>query len=225
MGFPLLTGPISLFTALEQGTDFAAHAATTNLVGQVSTCVFCFVYAFVASRYGAWLSAACGIVAFLLATVFWSQLPWSLAGAIALFIIGLTILHQAFPKLPRRKPATAAPWWELPARMFVAGSFVLAITTVSSQLGAQLSGLIAPFPVFVLILVVFTHLQDGHSAAVAMTKGVLLGSPAFGCFFVAVALGLQSLSIPVAYSCAAAFGIGCSGGLLLFRMRRVRTPV
>jgi hypothetical protein len=225
MGFPLLTGPISIFTALEQGADFASQAATTNLVGQVSTCVFCFVYACAALRYGAWVSAACGLVTFFIATAVWSQFHWPLAGAIALFMISLAGLNRAISKPPGSTPARAAPWWELPARMLVAGCFVFAITTASTRLGAQLSGLIAPFPVFVLILVVFTHLQDGSGAAVAMAKGVLLGSPAFGIFFIAVALGLPNFPIPVAYAGAAVLSVGFSAALLLFRMGRVRISV
>jgi hypothetical protein len=45
MGIPLVTGPISLFTAFEQGTAYAQRAAVANFVGQVSTCIFCFSYA------------------------------------------------------------------------------------------------------------------------------------------------------------------------------------
>lgn len=34
VGFPLTSGPISVFLALEQGTDYAAAAAITSLVAQ-----------------------------------------------------------------------------------------------------------------------------------------------------------------------------------------------
>lgn len=216
MGIPLLTGPISVFTALEQGADFARQAAVANLVGQISTCIFCFVYALAAARWGAWISAVCGVLGFLVATFVWNQFHWSLAGAVALFAFGLVVLLWFFPKPPGNTPGRTAPWWELPARMLVAGCFVLAITLISARLGPQLSGLIAPFPVFVLILVVFSHLHDGSNASAVMTKGVVLGSPAFGAFFMAVAVGLEHLPIIAVYIGATLLSVGVGGAMLRF---------
>ncbi|MFT3717485.1 hypothetical protein [Pseudorhodoferax sp.] len=214
MGIPLLTGPISIFTAVEQGADFARQSAAANLVGQVSTCIFCFVYAATAARREAWASAACGILGFFVATLVWSQFHWSLLTAALFFSVSLAVLGWSFPKLPTSAPGRTAPKWELPARMVVAGCFVLAITLVSAHLGPQLSGLTAPFPVFVLILVVFTHLHDGNGASAAMTKGVILGSPAFGAFFMTVAAGLERLPITVVYLGATLLSVGVGGGML-----------
>jgi hypothetical protein len=214
MGIPLVTGPISVFTVLEHGADFARHAAVTNLVGQVSGCVFCFAYAHAAMRFRSWSSAASGIAAFLVATLVWSRVDWTLPYAITLLILGLGLLALAIPE----KHAPAAPWWDLPMRMVVASCFVLAITSLSGHLGAQLSGLLAPFPVFVLILAVFTHLHHGGAAAAKMMRGVILGSPAFGAFFVVVAVGLLRLPVAATYVCATLVSLLVSGcGYLLLR--------
>lgn len=222
MGTPLVTGPISMFTALEQGASFASHAAIANLVGQVSGCLFCFAYACAARRFGAWASAACGVLSFSIATLAWNEIDWNLTGAIVLLAASLCILIRIFPRMPALDLARIAPWWELPARMVVASCFVLAMSAVTEHLGAQLSGLITPFPVFVLILVVFTHLHCGANAAAAMMRGVVLGSPAFGAFFSIVALGLANGSLVATYIGAALASIGASGIVYLLVCKPTR---
>jgi len=221
MGIPLLTGPISVFTAIEHGAGFASQAAIANLVGQVSGCVFCCAYARAATRFGAWTCATCGILSFSIATLVSSHVHWTLMGAIILLAASLGLLRWGFPKTPTRNLARIAPWWELPVRMAVASCFVLAITAATGHLGAQLSGLIAPFPVLVLILVVFTHLHDGGDTATAMMRGVILGSPAFGAFFVVVAVGLAHVPVVATYVGAALVSVVVSSCVYLL----VRQPI
>ncbi|NIJ17944.1 hypothetical protein [Sphingobium vermicomposti] len=71
--------------------------------------------------------------------------------------------------------------------MAVSATFVLALTTATGHIGPQLSGLLMPFPVFVLILAMFCHLRDGGKAAGAMMRGVVLGSLSFAAFFAVTA--------------------------------------
>jgi hypothetical protein len=213
MGVPLVTGPISVFTAIEQGAAFARHAAIGNLVGQVSTCVFCFAYARSATRLGTWLSTLCGITAFIAATVVWNLMDWTLPSAMVLLIIGLGLLILIMPTTQQNAGVRMSPWWDLPLRMIVASGFVLAITSITGHLGPQLSGLIAPFPVFVLILAVFTHANYGGDAVAAMMRGVVIGSLSFGAFFSVVAVGLMRYSVPATYSVAILASIATSGAV------------
>ena len=219
MGIPLVTGPISVVTALEHGSNFASHAAVTNLVGQVSGCVFCFAFARSAIRFGALGSATCGITAFIVATLVWSLVDWTLASAIMLLVSSLSLLVLTIPKMSSGHRAHVTPWWDLPIRMVIAACFVLAITSLSEHLGAQLSGLIAPFPVFVLILAIFTHMYYGGAAAASMMRGVILGSPAFGAFFVVVAVGLLHFPVALTYVCATLVSVSVSGCVYLLLHR------
>jgi drug/metabolite transporter (DMT)-like permease len=50
MGFPLTTGPIFLFLALEQGTEFAEQAAVGALLGLVGLSAFAWIYAVAKGR-------------------------------------------------------------------------------------------------------------------------------------------------------------------------------
>jgi hypothetical protein len=191
MGVPLITGPVSIITAIEQGAVFAREAAVANLVGQVSTCLFCFAFAQATLRFGVWACLAIGVATFFAATMLWSQVGWSLVSALALLVASLFVLARSIPAAKDRIPARIAPAWDLPARMLVSAAFVLAITGVTPHLGPQLSGLVAPFPVFTLVLAGFTHLTQGPIPARAMMRGVIIGSLSFAAFFTVVASCLE----------------------------------
>ena len=47
-GLPLTSGPVSVFLALEQGKDFAAHTANATLAGLIAVAAFSLSYALVA---------------------------------------------------------------------------------------------------------------------------------------------------------------------------------
>ena len=77
--------------------------------------------------------------------------------------------------MPKGMPSAIAlkpPRWDLPARMLVATGFVLVITAVANQLGPQLSGLIAPFPVFGLVFAAFAHAQQGSEACAVVRQNL-----------------------------------------------------
>ena len=106
----------------------------------------------------------------------------------------------------------AIPQWDLPLRMTVSAAFVLAMTQIAGLIGPQMSGLIAPFPTFVLILAVFTHREAGGEAAANLARGVVLGSLTFAAFFLCVGLGLQWVGV-WAYLLAALASVGVSAAV------------
>lgn len=113
--------------------------------------------------------------------------------------------------LPRRAvpaPAFAPPWWDLPARMVAATLFVLGLTTAARALGPQLSGLLAPFPVYGVVLAVFSHLRQGSPAATQLVRGNAVGSLAFVAFFAIAGVALGRLPLGAAYLLAALGSLG-----------------
>ena len=109
--------------------------------------------------------------------------------------------------------------FDLTLRMLVSAAFVLLITFLTGHVGAKLSGLLAPFPVFVLILSVFTHHQMGPGAASNLVRGVIIGSFSFAAFFAVVAVWLDNLGIAVTYSAAALASAMVSGVVYLILHR------
>ncbi len=211
MGMPLTSGPISLILALQYGTHFAAQAAIGTLLGQASVCLFCLAYALTAQRAKWPVSAGVAVLIFVAATAFWNSLVWTLLPAFGMLLGLIALVSWRLPKSAHGKAPESAPRWDLPARMIVATTFVVLLTTVADTLGPQLSGLLSPFPIFSLVLSVFTHQQQGGAAVARLLRGVVVGSLAFGGFFLVTGLSVTTLPLPWTYLMATVAALGGSG--------------
>jgi hypothetical protein len=221
VGIPFTSGPIALFLALEAGPHFAAEAAVGILAGTVSQVVFALAYAWIALGAGWPASLAAATMAFFAAT---AALDVFRFGAPITFVVALVSLVLALVLMPRRRPARPAlealPWWDIPARMIVATTFVIALTAAAPALGAHLAGLLSPFPLYATVLAVFAHRLQGGDAAIGVLRGLLLGLFSFAGFFLSVALLLVPHGIPIAFSAAilvalAVQGVSLAGGRIL----------
>jgi hypothetical protein len=221
-GFPLTSGPVSIFLAVEQDLGFAATAAFGTLVGVVAMVAFCLAYALLALRIGAALSLSGALVVLFAA-----------AGALMLLDPGLPttllllagIIGGSLALIPRAQPAvrrSTPPWWDIPARMAVAAGLVVGLTEFADRLGPELSGLISPVPVFASVLAVFTHRHDGGAAAAELLRGVALGALSFSAFFVVVALALPRAGLVPTYALATAVSAAVNVGALALDRRRAR---
>ncbi|HEX9117252.1 MAG TPA: hypothetical protein VGA61_14380 [Anaerolineae bacterium] len=199
MGFPLTSAPVSLILALQDGSAFAARAAIGTLGGQASVCLFCLAYGWLALNWDWPIAAGGAILAFLLATLIWSRFALALLPTFAVVLLMIGLIGWKLPK--RRAPAepVAAPRWDMPARMVIAATFVLLLTSLAATLGPQLSGLLSPFPIFGVIMATFAHRQLGAAAAIRLLRGVVLGSFAFASFFAVIGYALPALAIPWSY--------------------------
>src|SRR5207244_11718069 len=140
VGLPFTSGPVSLFLALEQGTSFAAAAASGSIAGAAASALFAVVYAAVARRAGWIASLAVASIAFVITIAALRLVPlgsglplpllaiYAVTIAVALGPIGLIAEPPALPA------EVAPPRWDLPARMMVATSIVVALTCVAPVL-------------------------------------------------------------------------------------------
>src|SRR5205814_9299818 len=146
-------------------------------------------------------AAGCGV--FALATIGFQRvsLPALVAyGAVVGSLILAMLLMPRKGNQPARGPV--APDWDLPLRIVLATGLVLVLTGIAPRIGAHLSGLLSPFPVYAGVLAIFAHRQAGGSAANKVLKGLLLGLFAFASFFLALALGLDRLGIGLSFGFA-----------------------
>ena len=220
MGLPLTSGPISVFLALQYGPAFASRAAVGNLAGQVSVCVFCLTYGLAAVKLPWTFCAPAALLAFLGSTAALNRASWTLFSASLLLLAAIAAVHRLLPRRPFRAALALPPRWDLPARMVVATAFVLALTAAARTLGPQLSGLIAPFPVFGVVLAAFTQHRQGPTAAARLLRGNVLGSLAFIAFFLIVGRGLIHWPAAGVYPLAALASIGTGGAAFLASRRR-----
>jgi hypothetical protein len=228
VGLPLTSGPVAFFLALGQGSSFAARASVGILAGTLSVGIFSLVYARLAFALKWWLTLSASWLVFLALTFGLQgvQLP-----ALAMFVLVAVLLILVLlllARLPRpAAPIVAAetPVWDIPARMLIATAFVLALTASAAALGPQLSGLLAPFPIYTTILAVFTHRIDGSAAAAQLLRGVVLGLFAFGSFFLVLALLLVPAGIAPSFVAASLIALGVQGTTFALLRRGRRQPV
>jgi uncharacterized membrane protein (GlpM family) len=98
-----------------------------------------------------------------------------------------------------RRVVGILPIWDLPARMAIATTLVVAVTAGASTLGPRLSGLLATFPIFATVLTVFAHRVQGAAAARQVLRGLLMGLYGFASFFAVLSLLLPRTSVPLAF--------------------------
>lgn len=211
IGLPLTSGPISLILALNYGPEFASRAAVASLVGEISVCIFCLAYSLTSARHHWPASAAIGISSFLIATALWNQFSWSLPAAFLLLLAVIWLVSRWISGTASAVATSQPPAWDLPARMLVAAGFVILLTTSAQGLGPQLSGLLSPFPVFGVVLASFTHHQQGPAAAAGLLRGVVIGSLAYGGFFLMAGVCLTRLPLGWTYLLAIIAALGFSG--------------
>jgi hypothetical protein len=197
-GLPLLAGPVSVFVCIEQGPAFAGHAAGSTLLGMWSSCAFCLAY-HALSRHG-WIAASlASVVAFAAATALLNSVtlpPW--LGLVGVFV-GAQLCLRLIPAPAAVGGIATPPSWDMPARLVIAAGFVLVQTALAGWLGAQLSGLVTPFPIVVILLTAFAHHQLGQAGATRVLRGFLIGMYAFAAFFFVVAVGMERIGAAASY--------------------------
>ena len=85
-GLPFISGPASLFIAVQYGTPFAASAAASSLLGAVASCCYCLAYAHSARHFGWAGSLALALLAFLLCAFLFTRVSCGLPVAVCLSI-------------------------------------------------------------------------------------------------------------------------------------------
>lgn len=222
---PIVAGPALLFFALEQGTLFAARAASGALLGLVPLSLFCLVHlrlAHKASRLPRGLSAPLcllsGWAAFLAAALALRPLPvpsWAapLVGAFAL-VAGLVLAPS--PADDGQVSARHHPALELLLRMLSAALLLATLTGLAARLGPVSSGLLTPFPVASSVLVLGTHLAEGPSSLCELVRGFLFGLFGFVAFLAVLSVALVPLGA------AKAFALGLCGSLFVAALLSVR---
>jgi hypothetical protein len=223
-GLPVVAGPILLVFALDHGRAFAADASAATLLGIVSLIAFIVVYSRLAASAHWGASLILGWGGFFALTAALSAISVSAPAALAC-VLGAVALGLL--ALPRVSPAarlgeTTAPVWDLPLRGLSALALVLALTALAGQLGAKLSGLLAPFPVIASVLAVFTHAQHGDQDVVRIMRGFVTGLVAYALFCFALAETLRSMSIAAGFAIAIAAALAAQATALALSWHRSR---
>jgi hypothetical protein len=221
VSLPLTSAPVILFLAIEQGTAFASRAAQNTLMGIISVASFCLVYYWFSFRFGWPISMLAGWIAFFALTFIEESFILPLFFSFIAVTIFLIVVLKIMPTSQSKDLAITPPRWDTPLRMLVATGFVLGLTGVASILGPQLSGLLAPFPMFTTILAVFTHHFHGAIFTRQLLRAVVAGSFTFVTFFLVISLLVNRWGIEITFGLALVAAM-VTHSALLFVIRRSR---
>jgi hypothetical protein len=220
VGLPLTSGPVAFFLALAHGNVFAASASIGILAGGTSVVVFCLAYSWLVFWLAEPVALVAGWAIFFGSTWLLQDVtlpPISLFVAVAVLNLVMLLL---LPRGEAATPKVTAPRWEIPARMVLATVFVLVLTGVAASLGPRLSGLLAPFPIFISTLGAFTHQYGGPTAVAHLIRGVAIGLFGFTLFFLVVSLLLVPAGLALAFIAASLVTLATQGAALWLMGRR-----
>jgi hypothetical protein len=208
VGLPLTSGPVALFVALEHGPRFATATAIATVFGVASQAAFAVAYSRTLGR-GVPLALLSGTAAFAVFTAAFDVLPQSLplglAASLGGLALGLWILRPGAPAISEREP----PAWDLPLRMLLATALVVALTAASGAIGARLTGLLTPYPVYASVLALFAG-----AAGAQVMRGLLSGLFGFVAFFAVLALLLVPGGLVIAFAAAVAVNLAVQAAAL-----------
>ena len=207
VALPLTSGPITVLLAIAHGRMFGARVATGSLGGAIGEASFCVAYAYVAKRRG-WLvsavsasfayAATAAVLELVPLRATWSHLLVLAAVAAGSLVVGLKLV----PSVPARLEPHLPSRWDLPARAVVSTAFLVALTATATILGPRLSGLIAVYPLYTVVLAAFAHAHEGRAGAVQVLRGLLLGLYSFVAFYFVAGLLLPAATTAEAFVAA-----------------------
>jgi hypothetical protein len=219
MGLPWMTGPVLFFLTLDKGVAFAVEACVGIELGAV--CIAAFVLGYgAASRRASWpLSLAAAALSFAAIASGVRGLDFTLWQAAALGASALLATFALLPKPNLPQPnlpqqAIRMPRWDIPARMIVTFLLVAGIMLSADQLGSQLSGIVATFPVILTVVGSFTHHQLGSDAVLRVLRGISLSLLGFVLFFVVVGFALPKLGLALSFLLAASASLAFSAAMI-----------
>lgn len=216
-GLPVVAGPILLVVALQDGTAFAADAAQLSLASLTGLTAFVVVAANAPARRSALAVVIAGWTAFVAvaALLAWIEPSIAVAGLLSVSAFVLA-LRFGLPQLDADDgdAQPTRPRHDLLLRGTAAALMVLALTSLTQQLGATWTGVLAPFPIVTSVLAGFSLAHDPRPATVTLMRGMLRGFFAFATFLTLVALTLQPWGVALAFTVATASALALQALLL-----------
>jgi hypothetical protein len=189
-GFPVISGPLLLFVALDAPRGFVADTAWTTMAVAPAVGLHCLVFAWLARRSpaGRWQWALClagAWLAYLASATLLSGrvIPGPVGAALA---IGEMLLASAL--MPRPQGAIGIP--RIPAseivlRMLAALAIGLVVMLGAQTLGPRVSGVLLAFPITASVIPPITLALYGPEASIRLLAGFVTGLLGFVSFFVA----------------------------------------
>lgn len=214
---PMVTAPTLAWTAWEQGTTFAVHAAIASVVSCAGLAAFAWAYARSSRRCTAPAAMACSLVVAAVVMLPAQQASQTLSTAL---LLALVFTWLAWTGLPARCDTSVGALHASRPSLLVALA-IAALTVLAASLGPALgpfaTGLLASLPLVSGPIAMAEHASSGHHASTEFLRGYvrgLFGKAAFGALFalLAPAIGvLPALALGAAAACASELRLALVG--------------
>jgi len=216
VGMPLTSGPVIFFVALSHEKAFAANAALGVLSGGLSLVAYALTYSWLAVKFRWQIAIAGSLLVFSISTVLLQNFTFPLLPIFGMVCAALVAGLWVMPKDVVEKESESKPGaWDIPARIFIGTSFILLLTGIAPYIGSRLTGLLTTIPLYVTILSIFAHRDQGPAAAAHVLRGLLYGMFAFTGFFITLNLLITRVSIGAAFGAAIFAALIIQGSSLL----------
>lgn len=206
VGLPLTSAPVILLLALEQGGGFAAASAQGALLGLVSLSAFSLAYSLLSLRLKlGWLpSMLLGWGIYFASSFVLEYASVSLVVAFACVLAWLIIVARLFPVVdaPETTVSGGSTWGDVIVRIVGAVALIFAITEYAPSLGATLSGLLTPFPIYTSVMVSTIHRRQGVASASQFVRGATLSLFTPAVFWLMVGSTIMSWGVGASYTIA-----------------------
>jgi len=203
VGLPLTSGPVIFFVALGHDAAFAANAALGVLSGGISLVAYTLTYSWLAKRFQWFASISGSLFVFFTSTLLLERVTFPLWITFISVSIAVCIGILLMPKDKLDGLAESkSGHWDIPARILIGTSFILLLTGIAPLIGPRLTGLLTTVPLYVSILTIFAHRDQGHGAAIHVLRGLLYGLFAFTGFFLTLNLLIKETSLGASFGAA-----------------------
>lgn len=172
MAVPFIVIPILVVLYIQEGRDFFQSALIGTYIGQVGVLFFILVFANLAAKRAWFTCLFWSTLSYFLSVLIFSNIIDSiLIGMIVWLILWLTMI-KTFPKYNRAEVIPSSTRWDLPLRIASALFLIFTITAFAQNLGAELSGALAMYPVMTSIMSTFNHYRFGANSSIALLHGL-----------------------------------------------------
>ena len=203
VGLPLTSGPVVFFVALSHSEAFAASTVLGTLSGGLSLVAFCLVYTWLALRFNWQIAITGSMICYGAITLLMQSLILPLGIIFILVILAILMGLWLMPQDKQLKSQDSKPGrWDLPARILIGTSFILALTGLAPFIGPRLTGLLSTIPLYTAILTIFAQKLQGPAGAASVLRGLLFGLFGFSGFYLVLALLLERASLASAFLAA-----------------------
>jgi hypothetical protein len=179
--------------------------------GGLSLVAYALTYAWLATRFRWYIALAGSLIIFAIGTSILQNIAFPL---IPIFLVVCAVIALGLRLMPNEavEAAGAAPGsWDIPSRILIGTSFILLLTGIAPFIGSRLTGLLTTVPIYVTILTVFAHRNQGSAAAAHVLRGLLYGLFAFAGFFITLGLLLERVGIAASFLAAIVVALAIQG--------------